>query len=120
FRSPQAVYYTLAWGALTLGSAVTAANKIGLIPNRLVTADGMPIGSVLEAILRSLALAIRIYHERQDKLMSREAELKALEARRTAELRLMDQALHNPLTGLPNRSSFEMRLKELIDRKSGV
>ncbi len=116
--NPQAVYYTLAWGALTLGSAVTAANKIGLIPNSFVTAYGMQIGSVLEAILLSLALAIRIYHERQDKLMSREAELKALEARRTAELRLMDQALHNPLTGLPNRSSFEMRLKELIQSGS--
>ena len=116
--NPQAVYYTLAWGALTLGSAVTAANKIGLIPNSFVTAYGMQIGSVLEAILLSLALAIRIYHERQDKLMSREAELKALEARRTAELRLMDQALHNPLTGLPNRNSFEMRLKELIQSGS--
>lgn len=112
--NPQAAYYTLAWGALTLGSAVTAANKYGLVPNSFVTAYGMQIGSVLEAILLSLALAIRIYHERQDKLMSREAELKALEARRAAELRLMDQALHHPLTGLPNRSSFEMRLKELI------
>ncbi|MEC7815236.1 MAG: EAL domain-containing protein [Pseudomonadota bacterium] len=112
--NPQAVFYTLAWGALTLGSAVTAANKYGLIPNNFVTAYGMQIGSALEAILLSLALAARIYHERQDKVLAQQAELTALEARRAAELRLMDQALHNPLTKLPNRSSFELRLTELI------
>ncbi|KPQ29950.1 MAG: EAL domain protein [Marinobacter excellens HL-55] len=112
--NPQAIYYTLAWGALTLGSAITGANKYGLIPNNFITAYGMQIGSALEAILLSLALAVRIYRERQDKVLAREAELRALEARRTAELRLMDQALHNPLTGLPNRSSFEMRLSELM------
>ncbi|PSF08808.1 EAL domain-containing protein [Marinobacter halophilus] len=112
--NPQAVYYTLAWGALTLGSAITGANKYGLIPNNFITAYGMQIGSALEAILLSLALAVRIYRERQDKVLAREAELRALEARRSAELRLMDQALHNPLTGLPNRSSYEMRLSELV------
>ncbi|WP_342631315.1 EAL domain-containing protein [Marinobacter alkaliphilus] len=118
--NPQAVYYTLAWGALTLGSAITAANKYGLIPNNFITAYGMQIGSALEAILLSLALAVRIYRERQDKVLAQEAELRALEARRSAELRLMDQALHHPLTGLPNRSSFEMKLSELThsnDRK---
>lgn len=118
--NPQAVYYTLAWGALTLGSAITGANKYGLIPNNFITAYGMQIGSALEAILLSLALAVRIYRERQDKILAREAELRALEARRSAELRLMDQALHHPLTGLPNRSSFEMKLSELThsnDRK---
>ncbi|PTB91410.1 diguanylate cyclase, partial [Marinobacter sp. Z-F4-2] len=52
--NPQAVYYTLAWGALTLGSAITAANKYGLIPNNFITAYGMQIGSALEAILLSL------------------------------------------------------------------
>ncbi|OZB12474.1 MAG: diguanylate cyclase, partial [Marinobacter sp. 34-60-7] len=84
--NPQAVFYTLAWGALTLGSAVTAANKYGLIPNNFVTAYGMQIGSALEAILLSLALAARIYHERQDKVLAQQAELTALEARRAAEL----------------------------------
>lgn len=112
--NPQASYYTLAWGALTLGSAITGANKMGFIPNNFITAYGMQIGSVLEALLLNLALASRLYHERQDKLSARDAEIKALEARRSAELKLMEQALHYPLTGLPNRSSFEMLLNELI------
>ncbi|MDP4547605.1 EAL domain-containing protein [Marinobacter sp. MDS2] len=117
--NPQASYYTLAWGALTLGSAITGANKMGFIPNSFLTAYGMQIGSVLEALLLNLALASRLYHERQDKLTARDAEIKALEARRSAELKLMDQALHYPLTGLPNRSSFEMLLNELIHSNPG-
>ncbi len=117
--NPQASYYTMAWGALTLGSAITGANKMGFIPNSFLTAYGMQIGSVLEALLLNLALASRLYHERQDRLTARDAEFKALEARRSAELKLMDQALHYPLTGLPNRSSFEMLLNELIQNNPG-
>lgn len=117
--NPQAVYYTLAWGAVTIGSAITAANKYGLIPTGFISVYGMQLGSALQAILLSLALAIRIYHERQEKVLAQEAELKALEARRNAELRLMDQALHHPLTGLPNRSHYELRLNELIRSQPG-
>lgn len=114
--NPQAGYYTIAWAALTLGSAITAANKYGLLPNNFVTSYGMQIGSALEAILLTLALAARLYQERQDKVEAREAELKAMAARRSAELKLMDHALHNPLTGLPNRSSYEMMLNDLMMR----
>jgi EAL domain-containing protein (putative c-di-GMP-specific phosphodiesterase class I)/GGDEF domain-containing protein len=123
-RNPQASYYTVAWAALTLGSAITAANKYGLLPNNFVTTYGMQIGSALEAILLTLALAARIYQERQGKVEARDAELNALAARRSAELKLMDHALHNPLTGLPNRGSLEMMLNDLIlrspERRYGV
>ncbi len=114
--NPQAGYYTIAWAALTLGSAITAANKYGLLPNNFITSYGMQIGSALEAILLTLALAARLYQERQDKVEAREAELNAMAARRSAELKLMDHALHNPLTGLPNRSSYEMMLNDLMMR----
>ncbi|MCK5865333.1 EAL domain-containing protein [Marinobacter adhaerens] len=122
--NPQASYYTVAWAALTVGSAITAANKYGFLPNNFLTTYGMQIGSALEAILLTLALAARIYQERQDKVDAREAELNALAARRSAELKLMDHALHNPLTGLPNRSSLEMMLNDLMlrspERRYGV
>lgn len=113
----QAVYYTLAWGALTLGSAITAMNKYGLLPNTVVTVYGIEMGSALQAVLLALALAVRIYRERQDKVLAQSAELRALEARRSVEHRLMEQALHHPLTGLPNRGSFEMTLSDLISRE---
>lgn len=113
----QAAYYTLAWGALTLGSAVTAANKYGLLPVSFLTVHGMQIGSAFQSVLLAMALASRLYQERQDKIRARDAELRALEARRSAELKLMDHALHNPLTGLPNHLRFEMALDELISRR---
>jgi len=112
----QAAYHSLAWGALTLGTAITAANKYGLLPSNFVTLYGMQIGSALQAVLLAMALAVRIFQERQNKVEAREAELRAMAARRSAELKLMDQALHNPLTGLPNRSSFEMTLNDLMMR----
>ena len=114
--NPQASYYTLAWGFLTLGSAVAAANKYGLLPNNFFTAYSIQIGSAMEAILLTIALAARLYQEREDKVQAREAEISAMAARRNAELRLIDQALHHPLTGLPNRTSLEMAINELINR----
>ncbi|SHK19320.1 diguanylate cyclase/phosphodiesterase [Marinobacter antarcticus] len=123
-RNPQAGYYTIASGALSLGSAITAANKYGLLPNNFITTYGMEIGSALEAILLALALAARLYQERQDKVKAREAELAAMTARRSAELKLIESALHNSLTGLPNRASFEMQANDLIrqapDTRHGI
>lgn len=113
----QAGYYTVAWSLLLIGTALTAANKYGFLPVNWLTRYGMEVGSALEAILLTFALASRLYTERQEKIHSRESELAALEARHQAELRLMDQALHHGLTGLPNRSSFEMALQELINEQ---
>lgn len=115
-RNPQAGYYTVAWALLIIGTMLTAANKYGLLPTNWLTSYGMQVGSGLEAILLTIALAKRLYNEREEKLHAREAELRAMAARRSAELRLMDQALHNPLTGLPNRTSFEMMINDLITR----
>lgn len=115
-RNPQAGYYTVAWSLLIVGTMLIAANKYGLLPTNWLTTYGMQVGSGLEAILLTIALAKRLYNEREEKLHAREAELRAMAARRSAELRLMDQALHNPLTGLPNRISFEMMINDLITR----
>nr|WP_235937629.1 EAL domain-containing protein [Marinobacter caseinilyticus] len=115
--NPQAGFYTVAWGLLTVGSALTAANKYGVIPTNFISMYGMQIGSALEAILLTLALAARLYQEREDKSAAREAELIAMAARRKAELRMVEQALHNPLTGLPNRSCFELLLQDQLTRE---
>jgi diguanylate cyclase (GGDEF)-like protein len=39
--------------------------------------------------------------------------------RRDAEARLLHQALHDPLTGLPNRTLFKQRLEQALDVSSG-
>lgn len=121
---PQAGYYTIAWGALSLGGAVTGASTYGLLPTNFITTYSMQIGSVIEATLIALALAARLYQEREDKVEAREAELSAMAAKRSAELKLIENALHNPLTGLPNRTSFEMQVSDLLrqspDKRHGI
>lgn len=116
-KHPQAGTYTLAWGALTLGSMITGANMYGLIPNSFLTTYGIQIGSAAQAFVLTIALAGRIYREREGKIKAREAQISALSAQRRAEKQVMDQAMRDPLTGLPNRSSFELRANQLLSRQ---
>ncbi|RBW49086.1 EAL domain-containing protein [Marinobacter sp. F3R11] len=121
---PQAGYYTIAWGALSLGAAITGASTYGVFPHNFITTYSMQLGSVVEATLIALALAARLYKEREDKVEARESRISALEAKRSAELKLIENALHNPLTGLPNRASFEMQVCDFIrqapDKRHGI
>lgn len=111
---PQAGMYTLAWGALALGGLITGANMYGLLPNGFVTTYGVQLGSTLQAVVLTIALARRIYQERESRVRSREAELTALSAQRRAEQRVMDQAMRDSITGLPNRACFELNASEQL------
>lgn len=116
---PQAGIYTLAWGALTIGSLITSANFYGLLPNSFITTYGVQLGSTFQALVLTAALAHRIYRERESRTRSREAELAALSAQRRAEQRSLDQAMREPLTHLPNRTCFEMNASEALNLKPG-
>ncbi len=106
-------YYSIAWGVLTAGGALTAANKYGVIPNSFITEYGVQIGSALEAIILTVALAERLYREREQKVIAQAETLREHHERRQAELRLMKQVLHHPVTQLPNRACFEMAINDL-------
>lgn len=116
---PQAGVYTLAWGALTVGSLITSANFYGLLPNGFITTYGVQLGSTFQALVLTAALAHQIYQERESRTRSREAELTALSAQRRAEQRSLDQAMREPLTQLPNRTCFEMNASEILNLKPG-
>lgn len=116
---PQAGFYTLAWGALTIGSLITSANFYGLLPNSFITTYGVQLGSTFQALVLSAALANRIYKERESRTRSREAELVALSAQRRAEQRSMDQAMRDALTQFPNRTCFEMHASDILHLKPG-
>ena len=116
--SRAARLYSLAWAVLTLGSVVTALNKYGLFPTNFVTEFSIELGSAIEALMLTLALAERLYREREDKVRAQDARLREHAERRQAELRLMEQALHHPTTGMPNRACFEILLRDLIQRDS--
>jgi two-component system, sensor histidine kinase LadS len=49
--------FTFAWGAYLTGAILIAFRNLGILPNNFITGHGVEIGSVLEVLLLSLALA---------------------------------------------------------------
>ena len=77
----SARFLTVAWAAFLSGVIVFALNRLGVIPRTLLSENAMLIGSALEAVLISLALADRINQERDARLKAQEG---ALESERLA------------------------------------
>src|SRR5690606_14504962 len=67
--------YVLSWGALLLATAILAGNKAGLVASGFWTDYALQIGSALEVMLLSFALANRIDQERQAKELAQQEAL---------------------------------------------
>ena len=63
-------YYLLGWIFLVAGGVAIALKAFGVLPSTFLTEHGMQIGSALEVILLSLALADRLNTLEGEKLMS--------------------------------------------------
>ncbi|MBI2308384.1 MAG: GGDEF domain-containing protein [Rhodocyclales bacterium] len=125
-------FFLAAWTLLLVGVATMGLRNMALLPTNFITANGIQLGSALEILLLSFALADRIHHLRREKeaaqaaallaerarselLEHNERELEARVEERTRELadanarlvasetRLRDMAHHDALTGLANR-----------------
>lgn len=141
----SARYYTVAWTSLLAGGVILALNKFDVIPKNTFTEYATQIGSALEVILLSFALAERINQERrmrfnaQQEALTTERELRqareealaiqkqateSLEQRvkdRTHELEKLNQKLEelsatDQLTGLKNRRYLDNTLAEEFAR----
>jgi diguanylate cyclase (GGDEF)-like protein len=141
----SARYFLLAWTMLLIGTAALGARNLGWVPTNFFTLYSMLIGSALEMILLSFALAERINDLRREKevaeteaydakktmvetLKRTEKELEERVNTRTRELqdvnlRLMESeallrkmAHHDHLTGLANRSLLDESLLQAIER----
>lgn len=64
-KESAARYYTTAWSFLLVGGVVLAMNKYNILPKNLLTDYATQIGSALEVMLLSFALAERINQERK-------------------------------------------------------
>lgn len=107
-------FFTVAWTPLTIGVLATAGRALGFFPENFMTEHAMQIGSGLEAFILTLALADRLYREREEKIRAQADSLREAQARSDAQKRLTDVMTHDPVTGLPNRNRFERMVNEQL------
>ncbi|MDV5863095.1 diguanylate cyclase [Pseudomonas mendocina] len=124
YRVPGARLFALAWLMLLTGAVLLALRNFALIPSNFITLYAMQIGSGLEMILLSFALAARFNeHKRQREaaLQLNEQVLAQRVTERTQALeqanqRLSELALQDPLTGLANRTALQQHLEQALAR----
>lgn len=123
-RTPGASLFVLAWGMLLTGAALMALRNFALIPSNFFTLYAMQIGSTLEMLLLSFALAARfneLKRQRERALQNQERHLERRVAERTEALeeanrRLSSIAMQDPLTLLANRTSLQQQLDQALLR----
>lgn len=74
-------FFTIAWSSILLGGAILALNKFNIIPRNYFTENAVQLGSAIEVILLSFALADRLNQEKRERY---EAQVQALGLARTA------------------------------------
>lgn len=79
----SAKYYTVAWFSLLIGGIILAFNKLNLLPRNFITENATQIGSALEVILLSFALADRLNIEKKKRF---EAQANSLELEKVARI----------------------------------
>lgn len=126
-----AKYYVLAWSFVLGGGIILALSKGGVLPSNFFTDHAAQLGSIIEVVLLSFALAQRINVERQlrykaqsetletARRLNRELEDRVRE--RTQELEDLNQRLNelsvtDALTGLRNRRFLDEQLRHEVDR----
>jgi len=129
----SARYYTLAWILLIFGGVVLALSKFEILPRNIITSYALQLGTVLETVLLSFALAERINHEKGMRAAAQQAalntqikaklELENKVAERTRELeaanrRLTEISDTDQLTGLQNRRALDKYLAAELGRST--
>ena len=131
-RQRGALFFVIAFSGLFLANVLTHLRNLGLLGTNIFTSDGLQVGSTIEMLLLSLALADRFNLMRQDKIAAQAEALRAqgelvqklkaseelLEARvanRTAQLQTAIEELEtisttDALTGIANRRHFDATL----------
>ena len=106
---PEARIFSVAWGCLIFGGALMLFNKIGVLPRNTFTENLFQLGSFLEAILMSMALASRINRLETARLVAEQghalAQQKALLADQQNQakgefLAKMSHEIRTPMNGV--------------------
>lgn len=113
-RKRAGLYFTIAWTPLTVGFFAASGRTSGFLPNTFLTEYAMQIGSGIEAVILTLALADRLYHEREKKIEAQEDSLRVEKQRSQAQSQLADVMSKDPVTLLSNRNRFEWMVSNTI------
>jgi signal transduction histidine kinase/DNA-binding response OmpR family regulator len=95
-RERVAFYYLGAWAAFIVGAIVYLARVTGIVPTTALTANAQQLGSAVEFVLLSFALADRIKTLQEESQRNAERAREASEvARQATELALAEQSRLN-------------------------
>lgn len=117
-----------AWAAYLIGTAAFTLVAFGVLPKVFLTEYGVQIGSALEMILLSFALAYRyaaLRNENEKLVREANEQLERKVAERTSELQVALEQLaeinrRDGLTGVFNRHHFREQLESLLrDSRTG-
>ena len=73
--SRNARFFSISWLPLLVGACLGAFNKAGIVPINFFTDNALPLGSAIEVVLLSIALASRITTLKEEQIRSKRSEL---------------------------------------------
>jgi len=115
--SRPAAFFLLGWILLLIGSVLYTFSLLAILPINAITANAVCVGAAMETLLLSLGLADRINSERKARYQALQAQHGAMVRLQETENRLVHRALHNGVTGLPNRTLLRSLLDDAIQAR---
>lgn len=110
------VFFTIAWIPLTIGFVATAGRSSGILQNNFFTEYAMQLGSGLEALILTLALADRLYREREEKILAQATNIQKEQQRLAIQSQLSEAMIRDSITNLANRNRFEVLANQMFSK----